>query len=391
MHESMTDRPETIAAETHPKSHKKRIIIGLTILVPLLLVASWYSAVVMGERAIQAQLAEYRDAGQPVDANDFRTPGVADDENRVLLLGEAADALWLEEDGWEYFGVSYNRLIIAENMSSFGELISKNEKTFELLDKALSAPAGDWGLSFTQEDLDGRMLKLSDHRMLLRFLCSTAIGHHINGDDAEAVRNLLFAFDAAQIMRTCPLMIGQLVAISEETMICKSLEQTVYDLQIAPAGSSEAGKLAARRADIETLISKLLDMASLQQYSVRALRGERLHVFNNCRLLARGKGLVPSTTPTWKSKLLPLLSPGVKQDIIILLRRFTSLSEAVGKSSYPDAVAALPPELDLSGWWNVLFHPLLSEPDLPLRHYLGLYFRNRAMRVMAGTALAIRL
>ncbi len=386
----MNKKPDTIATETQPKSYKKHIIIGILILIPLLLFTAWWSATVMGERAIQAQLAEYRAAGQPVDAKDFRTPGLPDDENNVLLLDHAADALWLESDDNEYFGVSYNRLIIAKNISSFEELISKNEKTFELLDKALAAPAGDWQLTFTMEDWNGRLF-FNNHRMLVKFICSSAIRNHINGNDAAAVRNLLRAYDAAQISRTCPTMIGQFVAIADEARVCVIMEQTVYDLQIAPADANGVGR-AASREDVKALISKLLDIASLKKHSTRSLLGERRFLLNMCRLIERGKGEAAwINKPTWVFKLMPLLRPAVKQDTLIVLDQYTSLSEATSKSNFPDAAAALPPELELSGWWNDLLHPLHDESDFPSSHVLGLYFRGRARRVMAATALAIRL
>ncbi len=388
----MSDPPDaSTAAETRPKSHKKQVIIGLVILVPLLLFTVWWTATVMGERAIQAQLAEYRAAGQPVDAKDFRTPGIADDENNVLLLGKAADAVWLDSDDWNSFGVSNNQLIIAENMSSFDELISRNKKTFELLDKALASPAGDWELTFDGEDFDSGRLNLSSNRMLVRFFCSLSIGNHINGNDHEMIRDLLRAYDAAQITRTCPTVIGQLVATSEETLVCESLEQTVYDLQIAPAGSSEAGEGAARRKDVATLINKLLDMPSLQHLSTKAMLGERVFQLNYSRQIERGKGEPGFMQPKWVFRLIPLLAPAVKQDILISLRLFTSLSEAVGKNNYPDAVACLPPAIMVENWWDHLLHPVLGMGTGWPSRYLVLDFRNRAKRVMAGTALAIRL
>ena len=66
----------------------KRILLAVAVLLVCLVAVRWWWGVV-AERRLNALIAEYKAAGEPLYPEDFQTPPVDADENAVTLILEA--------------------------------------------------------------------------------------------------------------------------------------------------------------------------------------------------------------------------------------------------------------------------------------------------------------
>ncbi len=382
--------------QTKPKSYKKRIIIGFAILIPLLLFTVWWSATVMGERAIQAQLAEYRAAGEMVDLKDFRPPPTPDEDNAALALQRAGEALTIDEDDNEHFAYEFDRQVIAENLSEFSQLIRDNRKVLELLDAASRMSGVDWGMEWAEPIWDIMLPELQKSRNVIKFAGSVSLYHHLHDDDGVALELLADSLSAADTVRKCPLLIPQLVAMAEDSIVASVIEQISYDLTVTAAISSDPdAKGQASRQQMKSLIKRLLTMEANRQGMIEAFYAERVFLLSIARVFegteGSGEDMEFFGVPSNAIALACVLSPFIKHDTAGALEYMTKYVRAAEQDNYSDANALLPIDDIEPGIPYAIMHPV-SVIFLPaLNRAVVLDFRGRARRVMAATALAIRL
>ncbi len=394
----MQNLPDIPPIQTKPKSYKKWIIIGFAILIPLLPFAAWWSATVMGERAIQAQLAEYRAAGEMVDLKDFRPPPTPDSDNAALALQRAGEALTIDEDDNEHFAYEFDRQVVVENPSEFSQLIRDNRKVLELLDAASRMSGVDWGMKFEEPLWLMELPEFNRSRNVIKFAGSVSLYHHLQGDDVAALELLADSLSAADTTRKCPSLIPELVATAEDSIVASVIEQISYDLTVTEETISTASattRWPAAKEEVRSLIRQLLTMEAARQGMVEAFYAERVFLLSLARTLesteGSGEDLESLGVPGKAAKMPRILSPFIKYDAAGALEYMTKYVRAAEQDNYLDANALLPKDTFEPGIAPVVTDPVTFFFMPQLERSFVLDYRGRAMRRMAATALAIRL
>jgi hypothetical protein len=99
-------------------------------------------------RRLEAKIAEYRAAGQPVTIEDFQFPPVPDEENAAYYLMQAASAIVnpTAEDAFVEDLGSHPQLL-AEHFDAVGRWVEANDEALRLARLARSKEKVDWQLT----------------------------------------------------------------------------------------------------------------------------------------------------------------------------------------------------------------------------------------------------
>ena len=116
----------------------KRILLAIGVVVLLLVVLRWWWGW-EAQRRLDALIAEYRAAGQPVTVEDFQVPAVPDGENAAHFLMQAAAALVppaVETKAHREFieGLYGHPDLVGENADDVGRWVEANAEVFSLVD-----------------------------------------------------------------------------------------------------------------------------------------------------------------------------------------------------------------------------------------------------------------
>ncbi len=398
----MTNAEQTSPGETgeepskRPRRRRRISVIVLSVLLVVLLggVGVWYWSGKSAESRLQALLAEYRAAGQPVDPEDFDPPAVADEDNAALLLIRAAEAVRVSDEQEEFLA---DANVFNQRLDELGRIVQANSKALGLVRKARSLKGADWGLRLRAPVLDTispSIDLLQPQRELVRLLTAAAKYNHLTGNDAEAVAILRDALAGAQELRKMPLLIANIVATGEEALTCFAIEELSAGLAVsAPGEEASDGAGAADRREVNHLIADLLKTDHRQEELRRALFGERAVFIDSAkRLLDGGVDMSTGQAPSMLQRLeITAMSPVYRRDVRRTIENITALGEAARETDWPAAKAKLPPPSQSKSPavnWTRPFSGILSPS---LIRALELDYRARAMRKMAATALAIRL
>ena len=182
-------------------------------------------------------------------------------------------------------------------------------------------------------------------------------------------------------------------ASHEETLSVLAIEELSHDLRVIGSGDAPAnGFIPATRGQTEARITELLDMTAERELARQAFFLERTFEYHCVKVLT-GKADDPEIKkepglPSSSEKTMSLL---FKWDGVFMLDFSTAMAEAVYQDNFPAAKKILPPEPAFEGWWDSLSYTLSNILRPSFERMVIMDFRGRAKRVMAATALAIRL
>jgi len=262
---------------TKPPRKKRRIIrkILLVLLVVIILLAGyWIFEDIRWTRRLDAQLAEYRAAGQPVDIEDFAPPPTPDDNNAALAYKKAFELLELDDEQYDLIMHDFSPDKIATSPYLMKAAIEANPKTLKLIRDARSMTGCDWGINYHSKSIDDLLSvsSLGDCRVLGKFLRSTAVYYHNTGNDAAAVETIRDMLPLANAQRS-QFIIGSLVAISIDAVACNTIETIAKDLTVATPETQQ--KHSASRKAVKELINELLDEKDVRNRMHRSFLSER--------------------------------------------------------------------------------------------------------------------
>jgi hypothetical protein len=384
---------------THPIPPRywwlKRILLATGVLVvALVILRLWWGW--EAERRLEAKIAEYRAAGQPVTLEDFQFPPVPDDDNAAKLLQDAAAAI-VTPGG---LGVSLDDVfgdirLVEEHADEVGKLVEANADALRRARQARSRPGTDWKLGMRSPVINVILPDLSSQRHLAKLLCTAALYQHHTGDDAESVETIGDVLEVAERVGEMPFLISEFVSIAIYALADTVVEQIAPNLLVdigspEPTGASVA---PARQEQLRALITTLLDDEPLREAWRFGMYGERLMCLDSTNLVASGQVNMGALTggPWLPRPLTVALGPMFICDGVFMMEYETAFAEAGSAASFPDARARMPryPSFDSGIKRNMhsLSHRLLPTLDRALE----LHFQSIAKRHMAATALAIRL
>ena len=347
----------------------------------------WWGHV--AESRLQAKIAEYRAAGQPVLIEDFAVEPVPDEENGAYFLRQAASLAQPKE---EMTDIAYDARLRAEHANELQQYVVANAAALKLIREARSKTRTDWNQKLTSPVITMLLPNLSPQRMLAKLARTAALQQHAVGNDAEAVEMMHDILDLARhVDRTSPCLISFLVAIAIDALGTSTVEYMSHDLLIATKNpATRDAAQPATRQQVEDLIRDLLEEQGLDDAWRHNLCGERMGQVDTMLGVIRRS----PTSLLGNASLVaePFLTPAWKLDTVILMERTTATIEAGLAPSWPAAQAALPnphpsPRCSADQIAH-LFGSILPGAD---DGAVQLRFRLLNERRMAALALAIRL
>ena len=385
------------AAPTPPFPPRYRWLKRLTaagVLFVLALVGArlWWGHV--ADARLQAAIAKYRAAGQPVLVQDFVTPPLAPSENAALLLKQAMATVAWAPDVTNLISELRERTAIPPSAQRF---LSQTGPGRTLIRQARSLSSADWGFTPTSPVISTLIPGLSPHRQLGQALCAAALYQHALGEDDEAVESL------RDVLRLCrhvsavaPLLMRTLFRISIDHMGAMVIEEIAPRLQISSDDAADS-VTSARRDPVQALIRELLDELEFRASFCHAIYGERMSALDTYSTL-----LTSGLTPL--SPRASGLATFVVQAPYRVLQPASALAVARLMDLYADAARAgadidWPAAQAVAAAVRVPEHESLPArtahafwPDLAASIDVGAsYFHTLFLRRAAAVALALRL
>jgi hypothetical protein len=396
----------------------KRILLAAGVFVLALVGLRWWWGW-EAERRLQAKIAEYRAAGQPVLLEDFSPSVVPDEENAALLLRQAASKQVPPGDrDVSLSDLATDRALCAERRDLAAQLVRDNAETLGLLRAARGKTAARWGTVIASPVINVMLFSLPPQRDLAKLLVVTAIHQHQTGDDAgaiESIRDMLAV--ARHVEDGEPILISHLVRVAIDALATNTVEAICTDLRVAPAEPPAQGRgvprhwpggfrsnanqsptadQAASRDSVEALIAELLDERSLQASSKLSMYGERMMQLDAVVALTQGRfGLtsapMASSAGLFNRCTALLLAPAWKLDGLRMIERTTRMAEATSAQNWPAAASMIPATLQPPSGPAAVVRLMSSILEPSLDRAVQTHFRLRTDRRLAATGLAVRL
>jgi GNAT superfamily N-acetyltransferase len=355
------------------------------------------------ERRLQAKIAKYRAAGQPVLLEDFATAPVPDEDNAAHYLTLAATAISSSADAIRLQETIADPAERRTRLPEMQQLVEQNAEALRLVRVARDKAAADWKCPLRSPLIALKLSNLSPQRNVSRLVCVAALYEHERDNDAEAVERLLDALALGRHTEsTGPVLIVHLVRIGQDGLAVGAVENIAYELHVADGEpqAAESGLRPAPRDRVRDLIRALLDEQDLQQRGRWSVYGERTMELDSVLWTVGARfSLGPSAPAPAAGQLgsmfppafIALWGPAFQLDALRMMRSTTSVADAFAARDYPAARALMPSELTRA-YAPQVWARLLSWILLPsLDRSLTIEFRARAMRRLAATALAMRM
>jgi hypothetical protein len=245
--------------------------IGLSLLglIALLILAhafwGWWQ-----DKKLQEEIAALRAKGEPMLAEELVNRPVADEDNAVILLMEAAESIDESSKAWEEFDLLMLGLPLTEKeIAIVQKMMEKNKSALEKLRQARGKKGVDWQLDPRRPVLS-ELPEVRGQKPLAHVTEAAMLLAHQQGNDREAVElagDLLAQSSAVEQMPAG--LIPHLVGLGISTMTCDALFEIVADLKVGSGKGEISGE------ELKKLIRALLDEKSLVEGQRLAMRVER--------------------------------------------------------------------------------------------------------------------
>lgn len=374
----------------------KRLAIPVgPVLLTLLFVRfgwGWYA-----QRQLDAEIAKYVAAGEPIYPKDFDSSPVADKDNAAKLYLEAATDLTLGSDGPSSVQLDLSTLMenASEKREAIASLLANNAGVLEKLREARSCVGVDWKTRYRTPMFNAFMWNnLSGLRSLSKLLALAATHAESVGDVNEAVDYVLDAIAQASATDVRPSLIEHLVSIAQYALAARRIEYLIPSLRVCDRDTAAANNPSCVSGElIEKLRDAIGDTSEMEVSNIYAIHFERAMAFDMFRAFRNGG--TPALGAPGASILLRVkafaVEPVFLADALFTLQHLDKKARALKGATWPGALRLMPraaPPVDvIDEWMHQLSTILLPTFD----RAIVLHYRAVAVRRMAGVALAIRL
>jgi hypothetical protein len=315
----------------------KRIGIGW-VMVLITLVIFQYWSLSLADRRYQALIDSARARGEPILPGDFSpAAGVPDSQNAALALMNAATAINTSQAFQDFEHDDTGDPLTASQRQLLETTIAANVKSLTLARSARALPDVDWKVAVRVPMMSTLLPHLNSQRQLARLLRASAISHHAQGDDheaVEAVRDILNQVHAQD--RGVNVLVVNMVGIGLTAIACDAVQTMAPGLNAEGSGAGLATSgTPATRAQVRELISELTDDERYRQGAVRSWHGERMAALDNARFIANGGGLFGVTIPR-------VFKPAIELDGIRAAKVLTGTADAARQTNWQAANATNP-------------------------------------------------
>ncbi len=351
----------------------------------------------IAQRNLDAEIAKYVAAGEPIYPKDFDSVFVEDKDNAAKLYLDAATALTFPsgdqsilsnlDKPWEYF---------AERGEEIDALLEANAVVFEKVREARSLSGVDWKKRYRTPMISGLPPHLSAMRALSKFLALATIRAEMKGDTDEAVEYVLDAIAHATASDMRPSVLDHLVAIAHYAMVARRIEALLPSIRICDNGlDPEQSRSCLSRETVEKLGDLMKDTDAMYRSHHYAALVERATGLDTLGSVTNGNtaafGLVASPAGVISGQLIFAIKPVLLADTLFGVQHLDKNATALKEATWPAARKLMPPWLRPANIVDKWCH-FLSNAYLPsLDRAIQLHYRCAATREMAGLALSIRL
>jgi len=351
--------------------------------------------------SLRSAAAEYRAAGQPIYPSDLDPPPVPEPQNAAFVLRQAAAACdVLSWDEKTLIGDLFCHPEVFDlRRADFIRISQETTAARVMVRMSRSMPGTDWGIRFRTPLTRVMLPDLNPQRCLAKALSVHASYCRQSGRDVEAletIRDILFL--AGQLDKQ-PILVSHTLACAIQEVAVSSLEDLCAGLRVSGvSGTTRPVGEPATRAQVQEIISMLLDGSGLREGLTRALYVERAMQLDIALLIADGREHLvsadegaPSSTECPSRMAGSLGRAKVLLDMRRLLKWTTTRIEAAALLTWPAFSAqAVPAPQPFS-------EPMVREGDLSsmflsiMDHVARFHYRTISLRRMAAVALTMRL
>ena len=407
--------------ERPPKPRRRRrwlrrlLTLAIILALPAAAWLGWYSYAAW---SLATEVQSLRDAGEPMDLDDFDRPAIPDEQNAAVLYRQAAndirrimDAEKTADDAEGDWRRAYPTPYALREPADALAALEPYRPALVLLREARLRPEMNWGYPLAQfmddeSDFwkDGALINI---RRCGDVLSLAAGSEHTSGNDAESLERCSDILAAADAINTIPLMIGELVAASSRNQARMVLEVLAPELQIG----EEPGE--ASREQVRELIRRLLDDTPRSEAFAMAAKGERAFVWHHWTSNTIPREEEWSWARTMRSMEIdddagelhrwlvldvyhPAMSILMKPEGVLRTRNWVGgLSVVANNASSPDCgslLAKVSQVLDRPAWLDALYAETYWEaiPDM-FERWVTIHYESEATLRMAAIALALRM
>ena len=270
--------------------------VSVALLVPTAVGGHWWWGR-SAERRLDAMIARYRAAGEPMLPSDLVAPSVADDQNAVIDLRAAAALIDTKSDAWDSYGRLDPALPLTDReIAVLKRVLEEGQGAPAKARLATEKPGVDWQMQFPSPMMQNLDPDLNQQRSLATLLAAAALYAHHEGDDTEAVRRIREMLFVSRAVGQKPTLISGFVSIGIAAMATRRVQQIASDLGIASGNpsTSPVGR-SATREQVQALLAELLDARGPMEDQERAWRGERVSQLDTMQALVEGR--LDATSP----------------------------------------------------------------------------------------------
>jgi hypothetical protein len=377
----------------------KRLAIGVgPILLALLCVRFGWGWVV--QRQLDAEIATYIAAGQPVYPKDFDLPAVPEADDAAKLYLEACKELTLSQSEdrllWD---LQKTFLKYSERRDAIRALLKEHAAVLVKLRNARSRDAVDWKRRYRTPMMltivSPKITGLSKVRDLLRL---AAFDAYRRGDIRSAFNYIRDGIALANAIDQQPSIIDHLGATATQQRSSIDVERLLPLIRVC--GTIANAPSCVPRGDIMNLRDQIAGEPDPQRPLVYAVRTERAFAFDSMNEISSGNvslaGMYNMTGRPPTASLFPrgfafIVKPVFIADTLFAVDHLNKTAEAAREPTWPRAsrlLARIAPPADFIDQWMHAASDIV-EPNLD--RAILLHYRTVARRRMAAVGLAIRL
>ncbi len=330
---------------------------------------------------LEGEIERLHAAGEPVRAADFAAES-RDDQESVKVFNEAADLADYDVSTLHLPAVAP---FTPREKMFIEDLVSANPHLFDLIHVGCVAsrtrPATPLPNTTATRRYGARYGKIAS------MLCAKAILAHTDGDDRSSINGVLdlIALQQAAAAEDSGFF-PKINAIHCSSHVVSAIVEITPNLQIGPSGKPDP---ATRPASRETVVQVVRNLIDVPAFASQSIRGAQLDRYAE---VCAGPGREDFLPGVLAVVTRPIFTEGARAR----LKARTAIVAALQADQYPRAVALLDTAFEPSDGKGVSHVQGVAslEHDQPWEsphRWFQMQFWHRSERLMAGTALAIRL
>jgi hypothetical protein len=328
------------------------------------------------------EIAPYTKPGEKLEQQDFAVPPIPEADNAALELRVAAKIVNQKTAVFQGFEQvdSFEPPLSDATVKVLRAVVAENQPFITHIDVAMKRKGVDWQIAFKSPVLETLLPHLNDQRMMANLLLAHAAVAHLDGDDAEVLRDVQRTLFISRTVDHQPFIVTHLVSVSISTMGCAVVGRIAPDLKVTDS------------KQVKDLVAMLLDDGPPRTGLHEALLAERMSIVDTGRCVIDGR-LTPQRLGQVagnRAVALQFSPEQVKADVVMMLAHSTAMIAAFDATSNWPGYKARDPGFPAELTNNRQKHPFAGMMYPALSRVFEQQYRSATERRLAAVALAVR-